>query len=60
MDEIFGLSMTTLMWAIVVLLALIAVVLAVLAARNPLLFRLGLRNVPRRKAQTALIIFGLM
>jgi putative ABC transport system permease protein len=60
MDEIFGLSMTTLMWAILVVLGIIAGVLALLASRNPLLFRLGLRNVPRRKAQTGLIVFGLM
>lgn len=60
MDEIFGLSMDTLMLAIIVLLVIIAAVTGVLALRNPLFFRLGLRNIPRRRAQTTLIIFGLM
>ena len=60
MDEIFGLSMSTLMQYIVVLLVLIGLVIAVLALRNPLFFKLGLRNIPRRRAQTTLIVFGLM
>ena len=60
MDEIFGLSMDTLMVAIIVLLVIIGAVIAALAVMNPLFFKLGLRNIPRRRAQTTLIIFGLM
>ena len=60
MNEIFGLSMDTLMVVIIVLLGLIALSMGYLALRNPLFFRLGLRNIPRRRAQTLLIIFGLM
>ena len=60
MDELFGLSMDSLMFGILVALGIVALVLLVLALRSPLLFRMGLRNVPRRKAQTALIVFGLM
>ena len=60
MNEIFGLSMDTLMVVIIVLLGLIALAMGFLALRNPLFFRLGLRNIPRRRAQTLLIIFGLM
>ena len=60
MKEIFGLDTDTLMICVVGILAVIAVVLGVLAWRRPLLFKLGLRNVPRRRAQTALIIVGLM
>ena len=32
----------------------------VFSRRNPVLFKLGLRNIPRRRAQTVLIIIGLM
>ena len=60
MKEIFGLDTDTVMICVVGILAVIAVVLGVLAWRRPLLFKLGLRNVPRRRAQTALIIVGLM
>jgi putative ABC transport system permease protein len=34
--------------------------LVFLAWRNPLILRLALRNIPRRRAQTVLIVFGLM
>ncbi len=60
MNEIFGLSMDTLMVIILVLLGVIALVVGYLALRHPLFFRLGLRNIPRRRAQTLLIVFGLM
>ena len=35
-------------------------ILAVLAVRNPLLVRLGVRNFGRRRARTSLIVLGLM
>ena len=60
MNEFFGLSMTTIM---VVLLAVLAVCLAAVAyvvLRNRILFFMGLRNMPRRMAQTVLIVIGLM
>ena len=47
----------------VVLLLVAAVCLGSLlwiAVRNPVAFRLGIRNVPRRRAQTILIVIGLM
>lgn len=46
----------------VVLVGLVALILLSLAwttARNPILTRLGVRNIPRRPAQTALIVLGL-
>ena len=43
--------------AITVLILLFVLFIAV---RNPVMFKLGLRNIPRRKAQSALIIVGLM
>jgi putative ABC transport system permease protein len=47
----------------VVLLGMLAVILGVMAwlwFRNRLLVDMGLRNVPRRKAQSTLIVLGLM
>ncbi len=61
MEEFFGLiSMDDLA---VLLLAVVGLLLAGLLAlgwRNRVILRLGLRNIPRRRAQTALIVFGLM
>ena len=31
-----------------------------LAIRHPILFKLGLRNIPRRPAQSFLIVIGLL
>ena len=48
------------MLGVIAVLAAIGATVAVLAWRHPLLFRLGLRNVPRRRAQSSLIVLGLM
>lgn len=48
---------------LVYLLVLLAVGLAVMAfvsLRNPVLFKMGVRNITRRPAQTVLIVLGLM
>ncbi len=60
MDAIFGISLTSIMLSLLALVAVIFVLLAAIAWRNPLLVRIGLRNVVRRKVQTALIVIGLM
>lgn len=52
--------MTYIAIACVALTSLIFLLVAYIAWRNPVMFKLGLRNIPRRKAQTALIIVGLM
>lgn len=60
MERLFGIPLDALS---VVLLALVAAsfgVIAVLAVRNRVFLRLGVRNVRRRKARTALIVVGLM
>ena len=60
MEKLFGLSMNLIM---VVLLAIVVPALAavgVMAWRNRVMLKLGLRNIPRRRAQTALIIIGIM
>ena len=60
MQDIFGLPVQTLMTALLALFLLGAAIVTVLALRNPVMFKMGVRNVPRRRAQTALIVLGLM
>jgi putative ABC transport system permease protein len=59
MNEVFGIPADTLLIALLVASALIVALVAVSAWLYPLPFRLGLRNLPRRRAQTALVIGGL-
>ncbi len=59
-DEIFGLSMTVIMVVLAVMLAICLLSVAWIALRQGVVFKLGVRNIPRRKTQTALIIVGLM
>ncbi len=60
MDSLFGLSMTTIMIVLVSLLAISLGSVAYVALRNRIFFAMGLRNIPRRTAQTVLIVLGLM
>src|SRR3712207_7896305 len=60
MDEIFGVSMTTITGVLVAILAVALLFVALIALRRPVVFKLGARNIPRRKAQTVLIVVGLM
>lgn len=60
METVFGLSMDVIMITMLVISVIVLAVLGYFAFRNPLLLRLALRNVPRRRAQTVLIVFGLM
>ena len=60
MSEFFGIPMNA---ALAIMLALLAVVVgSVLWVRwrQRILFDIGLRNIPRRRAQSALIVVGLM
>lgn len=59
MNTVFGLPADTLMTVLLVALGLIFTVVLVSALRYPVPFRLGMRNLARRKSQTALIIGGL-
>lgn len=59
MNELFGISANTLLVVLLVATALIVGIVAFSAWRYPLPFKLGIRNLPRRKAQTALVIGGL-
>src|ERR671911_450937 len=59
MDELFGIPMESLAVGIVVALALVVSAVGALAVRNRIFFKLGIRNVTRRRARTALIVLGL-
>src|SRR6476620_1809496 len=60
MDEVFGISMATIVTVLVAMLALCLLTVVWVAIRRPVIFKLGIRNIPRRKAQTILIVVGLM
>jgi putative ABC transport system permease protein len=60
MNDLFGISMTSIMLVLVALLAISLATVAYVIVRNRIMFFIGLRNIPRRPAQTALIILGLM
>jgi putative ABC transport system permease protein len=60
MDELFGLSMDYIMIALLILLAISLATVAYVVLRNRIMFKMGVRNIPRRMAQTVLIVIGLM
>jgi len=60
METLFGLSMTSIATMLGTTLGLVVIVLLLLAWRRPVMFKLGLRPIPRRRAQSALIVGGLM
>ncbi len=60
MNSFFGISMTSIALVLVVLLGISLAVVAFVAIRHRIMFFIGLRNIPRRRAQTVLIILGLM
>ncbi len=60
MKELFGVPIGTMLAVVVIAVAVAASALLILAVRNPILLRLGLRNVRRRGSRTALIVTGLM
>ena len=60
MDKIFGIPTSGIALVLGILLGIILVVVVVVGLFQPVLVRMGLRNIPRRRAQTTLIIVGLM
>src|SRR5918993_1535906 len=60
MDELFGIPTNQLTLVLLGVFAAEALILASLAARDRISFRMAVRNIPRRKAQSALIVAGLM
>src|SRR6478672_5093722 len=60
MTKIFGLPVEELTVVLTVILATAIGVIAALALRNRVFFRLGIRSLVRRRGRTALIVVGLM
>src|SRR5438128_11971315 len=60
METLFGVSMDAIMVVVLTLSILVLAVVALFAWRKPIITALALRNIPRRRAQTVLIVFGLM
>ena len=60
MQKLFGLSLTSIAIFLLVVFVAVAAAIGVVAWRNRIMFKLGVRNIPKRPAQTALIIIGLM
>ena len=60
MDSMFGLSMNLIMFVLLGLLAITLGTILIIFIRNRIVFLMGLRNIPRRVAQSTLIVIGLM
>jgi ABC-type lipoprotein release transport system permease subunit len=60
MNDLFGLSMNYIMIGLLIVLGVALSTVGWVVARNRVLFFIGVRNIPRRRAQTTLIIIGLM
>lgn len=60
MEKLFGVEMAVIAGYLSAILILVIAGLALMAWRRPVFFKLGLRPIPRRRAQSILIILGLM
>lgn len=60
MDKIFGIPANNLAIVMAVLLILVLVIVTFGSIRRFILFKMGTRNIPRRKGQSLLIVIGLM
>src|SRR5260370_9035477 len=60
MTQLFGIPIDRLTTILLVATLIIIGVVALLAISNVLFFKIGIRNIPRRRTQMLLIIFALM
>src|SRR3972149_3533661 len=60
MEKLFGLSMNSIAACLGSVLIIVLFALALVAWRSRVMFKLGLRPIPRRRAQSTLIVLGLM
>ena len=60
MEDLFGVRMDHIMLALLALFLPSLAVVCVLSLRSRVMLKMALRNIPRRKAQTTLIIVGIM
>jgi putative ABC transport system permease protein len=59
-DKLFGIPVDQLLTILLAVFGGVAALLAFSALRNRVAFKMASRNIPRRRAQTALIVLGLM
>lgn len=60
METLFGIQMQYIAAGLMATLFILILAIAVIAIRNRFLIKLSLRNIPRRRTQSILIIVGLM
>lgn len=60
MEKLFGVEIASIAGGLSAALILVLTGLCLLALRRPVFFKLGLRPIPRRRAQSTLIVIGLM
>ena len=60
MEQLFGIPTMQLMWVLLAVFGVGLVLIGASALRNRVSFRMAARNLPRRRAQTALVVLGLM
>ena len=60
MEELFGLDMDIIMVVLLAFFLPITAGVGIVASRNRVMLKLALRNIPRRKSQTILVIVGIM
>ena len=60
MEDLFGVKMDHIMIVLLAVFLPSLAVIAFMALRNRVMLKMALRNIPRRKAQTALIVTGIM
>jgi putative ABC transport system permease protein len=60
MEKLFGIPLDALTVFMLIIFGLCVLALTISALRNRVMFKIAARNLPRRPAQTALIIMGLM
>jgi putative ABC transport system permease protein len=60
MEELFGIPTERLMWVLLAVFGAATLILVLSALRNRVSFRMAVRNLPRRRTQTVLVVLGLM
>jgi putative ABC transport system permease protein len=60
METLFGIPMERLFFGLTGLFLFGTVIIAILAMRNVVMFKMAVRNIPRHRAQSMLIVVGLM
>jgi putative ABC transport system permease protein len=60
MEKLFGIPISQVTLSLVVVFALGVVLMMVVGLRNRVMFKMAVRNIPRRRAQSTLIVVGLM